>query len=456
MKVLPLVAISLLAITELCAQQTVDQTLILNSNGVNSTEILMKKIDNTNYNSLFSNDYGFGIFNSNTGGTNFFINAVENIGIGTTTPEFKLSVMGQIFSSAGSNEGGAIWLENTFKTGNNAARRWAIYNMTGSYGNSLQFWNYSQDQSMYGARFTITDDGNVGIGTTTPLEKLDVRGNTFVNGGIISSVAGAEIGGNIQINNPAKAVNGAASSWKIFNMTGAYGNSLQFWAYDNLGCTQGGLCANRLTLMDNGNVGIGTTTPAEKFQVNGNVRWGGDTNYIYSGQDATGVYFEQSSDVPAQNKIRLQTSRNGDHINYTYLSVDATNGFSFQTIGNANGNVGIGTANPDEKLAVNGKIHAREVRVDAKDWPDYVFKPGYKLPTLNEIEKQIKEKGHLPDMPSAKIVEKNGLELGEMLKLQQQKIEELTLYMIAQQKEINDLKQRLIEKNNNKKHEQHK
>lgn len=108
------------------------------------------------------------------------------------------------------------------------------------------------------------------------------------------------------------------------------------------------------------------------------------------------------------------------------------------------GNVGIGTGsallNPTEKLAVNGLIHTKEVKVDLLNWPDYVFDKNYELPTLQTVEKQINENGHLKDIPSAKEVEENGVLLGEMNKKLLQKVEELTLYIIQMNKEIQELK----------------
>ena len=107
---------------------------------------------------------------------------------------------------------------------------------------------------------------------------------------------------------------------------------------------------------------------------------------------------------------------------------------------NTSGNVGIGTINPDSwKLAVNRKIRAKEVKVET-GWADFVFYNDYELPTLEEVEMHIEEKGYLKDIPSEKEVEENGILIGEMNSKLLQKIEELTLYIIKQQKEINQLK----------------
>ncbi|MBC9795857.1 hypothetical protein [Sinomicrobium weinanense] len=111
-----------------------------------------------------------------------------------------------------------------------------------------------------------------------------------------------------------------------------------------------------------------------------------------------------------------------------------------------NGYVGIGTTSPDAKLAVNGVVHSKEVKVDLSGWSDFVFESGYTLPTLEEVERHIQEKGHLKDIPSAKEVGKEGIHLGAMDAKLLQKIEELTLYTIAQEKQLQFQKEKLKER----------
>lgn len=92
------------------------------------------------------------------------------------------------------------------------------------------------------------------------------------------------------------------------------------------------------------------------------------------------------------------------------------------------------------KLAVNGIIRSKEIKVEAGPWPDYVFKPTYNLPALSELKKFIEKNYHLPDMPSEAEVVKDGISLGEMNMQLLKKVEELTLYLIDIKKENEVLK----------------
>ena len=119
----------------------------------------------------------------------------------------------------------------------------------------------------------------------------------------------------------------------------------------------------------------------------------------------------------------------------------------------AYGNVGIGSNNPDSKLTVKGKIHCEEVKVDLSVPADYVFEKyytgkselnsDYVMPTLEEVAAYTKENNHLPEMPSAQEIKENGLHLKKMTNLLLQKVEELTLYTIEQEKRIKALEAKL-------------
>jgi hypothetical protein len=134
----------------------------------------------------------------------------------------------------------------------------------------------------------------------------------------------------------------------------------------------------------------------------------------------------------------------------------ATAGFAqrktFKNIIEREGKIGIGTKSPDELLTVKGKIHTQEVLVDLNGAvaPDYVFehyfqgtsssKPEYTMPSLKDVASFIETNHHLPGIPSANRIDKDGLSLKAMNLLLLQKIEELTLYTLEQQKEIETLK----------------
>ena len=135
----------------------------------------------------------------------------------------------------------------------------------------------------------------------------------------------------------------------------------------------------------------------------------------------------------------------------------------FKNLFEKEGKIGIGTSFPDELLTVKGKIHTQEVLVDLEGAvaPDYVFEtyyngfsemmPEYKLISLEELEIFLKENHHLPNVPSAEAMMTEGISLKEMNLILLQKIEELTLYTLQQQKEIDKLKSKFTQTENTEK-----
>lgn len=186
------------------------------------------------------------------------------------------------------------------------------------------------------------------------------------------------------------------------------------------------------------NVGIGAANPSQKLDVVGNI-------YLRNMANAPGagasISFSSYDIVHLGPKIYsyLDYASGAESASRLILS-SYWNGYQNELTLNA-GRVGIGTLNPDEKLTVNGRIHAKEVRVDnTVPVPDYVFTNEYSLLKLKEIEKFVKLHSHLPDVPSAAEMEKNGVNVSEMQMLLLRKIEELTLHLIEKDKQITDQK----------------
>lgn len=182
----------------------------------------------------------------------------------------------------------------------------------------------------------------------------------------------------------------------------------------------------RMRIDASGKIGIGTINLSEQLTIRDpSVAYdsssGGSRIRFDSGYGGGGIGFEK------------ETYNSGGLRFYTQWGYGSTLEKMRIT---ANGNVGIGTTNPDQLLSVAGTIHAQAVKVDMLGWPDYVFKPSYELPTLSQLHEYIKNNQHLPEIPSEKEVEKNGVNLGEMNKALLKKVEELTLYLIQNDKKI--------------------
>lgn len=197
---------------------------------------------------------------------------------------------------------------------------------------------------------------------------------------------------------------------------------------------------------NNGKVGIGTSTPLGKLEINGiALETVGDNDtfasLLFRGSDNWKglVWTDQYGN--ARKGLRYD-QLNGNLVFSDFTSASHMND---RMVLSANGDIGIGTSSPDATLTVKGDIHTQEVRVDLNGAvaPDFVFEADYALRTLAETEKYIRENKHLPEIPSAAEMEEKGVALKAMNLKLLQKIEELTLYTIEQQKLIEAVRSEL-------------
>lgn len=285
------------------------------------------------------------------------------------------------------------------------------------------------------AQNTFPDAGWVGIGTTEPKAKLHVQNGEY---GIKST-----FGTTILENNDVQLD-------LISSLDGTWGSTINFIEGNSSSLNTDIWSIARQTTEGTGdsslNFNFGTlnshVNPSKVvFAKDGSIRWGTSGGTLNTDQGAsielrgTGTpYIDFSNDTSSDYDMRI-IATGSNLLNIT------------------GGNVGIGSNNPDSKLTVNGKIHCKEVQVDLQVPADYVFekyydgvsslKEDYAMPTLAEVEAYTKENHHLPSIPSASEIKEEGLHLKEMTNLLLQKIEELTLYTIEQEKRIKALEGKL-------------
>ncbi len=282
-------------------------------------------------------------------------------------------------------------------------------NLDNSIPNSLMIaFNSDIPTFFVGSAYGIGSTGKVGIGTSSPSEKLEVNGTLKVNDWSFMNTIDL---GDTDIKNIDELQGQDGLKFK--------GKTLQ--------------TSTQMILTEEGDLGIGTLTPGHKLDVAGEVN---AISFIGDGSALTNIPVDNLG-----NHTLTQTlTTNGNWINYD----GSPNEGIFI---NDNGQVGIGTNNPGVYcVAVAGDIIAEEVMVQHEDsWYDFVFYDDYKLVSLTELERYIKHNKHLPEVPSKKEVHENGINLGDMTGILLKKIEELTLYTIEQQKEIESLKDQLSE-----------
>lgn len=195
--------------------------------------------------------------------------------------------------------------------------------------------------------------------------------------------------------------------------------------------------SNALTILKNGNTGIGTVSPQTTLDVNGHLYVSGGGVKILG---STHLTFAQST---AHGVINFGDDGSGNLYFRSLDSLGDINNYNDLMIITYDGNVGIGTNSPGNyKLAVDGSILAKSIDVEAT-WSDFVFEDDYNLLSLEDVRSFIAENKHLPDIPSAQEVEENGINVGEIQSKLLQKIEELTLYVLQVSDENVALKDRI-------------
>ena len=405
----------------------------------------------------------------------------QNVGIGTTTPTAKLEVAGDLALQKATI---------TLADGENndvdlTTQKFSYYRITGPT-----------------AGFTITgfDGGSDG-------RILMLVNSSGFNMVIANENAGSVItnqivtGNNLDIIVPVSTIANFIydmdiNRWRLTGLSKAVTGGVSYWDANG----------NNIFNNNSGNVGIGTNNPYTRLTIespyntsgwyhigrNGtdsivvgegiggvSAAIGTSTNHalrLTAGPGSGKVSIYPSGDVVigdnnvgSVGRLTVKTTNNADGISHigdggnilktrmggssagigTFSPTNMrifSGGLSRILISEATGNVGIGTDNPTYKLSVLGNIRCTEAVVET-GWADYVFDEKYKLPSLIDVEKFIQQNKHLPNIPSAAEIEKNGLNLGDTQKRMMEKIEELTLYIIQQQKEIEALKKLIIKIN---------
>ncbi len=389
-----------------------------------------------------------------------------NIGIGTTSPrsalDFGLSngmiMVPYSVSTLAGKQSGLMAQSGTNITSAFGFGIFGGFFYQGSYnGNNanFDFRAATADGSLGAVNMRIKNNGNIGIGTPTPVSKLDVEGGVSIgaaysgtvtaptNGAIIEGNVGVgiptpteklEVDGNIKLTganvlnrffkaeesgvmgnkagisfgaNAAKGAIYAASGISgIRIVAGPGGQSVDIGtnATNTLNHTT---FKSRLFVKSNGNIGIGTNAPVNKLDVQGGIAIG-------DGYAGVKIAPPDGAIIKGQVIIGQQKITSGIHTDF--------------------------------KLAVDGKAVFKSVFVTINNWSDYVFDSEYNLPKLSEVETFYKLNKHLLEIPSEKEILENGIDIAEINKLLLKKIEELTLYLVEQNKRIETLEKKCVSK----------
>jgi hypothetical protein len=368
------------------------------------------------------------------------ISSDSSVMIGSGAGQYSINSKSSIYigADAGKNSGfeknvfiGRASGENNTNDENTFVGFWAgRKNTSGRYnlimGSQAGYFNTTGRQNVFLGHVTgyrnTTGEDNTFVGRSAGFDNTTGTGNTF-----IGTYAGGFCWTNCNIWTESTNITGNFNvmiGYKaIPTVTGLY-NAIA------IGSNAKVSSSNSMVLGGTGeyalNVGIGTQSPTAKLEIVSNTS-------NTSGLKLSNLTSNSPSDIAA-DKV-LSVDNNGNVI----LVANQSNYFANP--------VGIGVQPADEYLlSICGKARVRDLVADPK-WCDYVFEKDYKLMPIGQLETFIKQNKHLPEIPTTKEVEQNGVALGEMTSKLLLKVEELTLYMIEQEKRIKELEMQLSAKN---------
>jgi hypothetical protein len=354
-----------------------------------------------------------------TGTTARLTTTTNTVSIGATSATEKLEVIGNIKGS------GNLIFGNTASTG--------MLHLNSTTNNFTLRLNATD------RLFISNSTGNVGIGTTSPTYLLDLASSTNAKLRVTSSAAP----------NPAIIETTASGVTGAFESILSPSSNVRMGSRSNNNFALMSNNVDRITLLaSNGYVGIGTSSPSEMLHVNGSARATGlvvdnASPMIYTGASSGELNrflrVTNSSATPTPAGLRAGGVVVADDFTYSNPTKNDLVVKGKLVIGSAS------VAYP-YALAVNGQIGAKDIQLTAAGWSDYVFEESYKLPSLTEVEAYIRANKHLEGIPTESEVMKDGYSVNELNVALLKKVEELTLYVIQQQKELDDLKKRLEQK----------
>ena len=321
----------------------------------------------------------------------------------------------------------------------NTWRDWNIWNNRQDGKLFFSYWsaNYHNDHNeddIGSYRMTLQGDGKLGIGTTSPSQKLDVNGSTiirsnlYMDDGHIYDVRGFQLkdwDDNTGGSNDKYRLLARDGAWMFYNggvVVGNYGNG-----------TWSDVPDGRLIVEEK--LGIGKT-PSAKLDVNGSAYING--NLSFQAGNGLGMRF-WNSDSYAINMGNTSEFKYGPVQDYSIkmnMNNDGDRGWTW----GVDGQTPTAALSTQGNMQIAGTLTANRVTVNVGSFPDYVFADDYKLLSIEEVNRFIQQNKHLPNIPAAAEIEKSGMDIGQINVLLTEKVEELTLYTIQQQEELTNLK----------------